>query len=129
MIIHEIMTKRVETIDSDELVMDACRKFKEHKLGSLIVEKGDIIVGIITERDIIDKIILNEKNPKITKVKEVMTPNLKTIDSLQTVQQAVKVMKENKIKKLPVIYNNIIVGIITENDITRAIEIIENNYD
>ena len=127
MIIHEIMTKRVKSIDSDELVIDACRKFKENKLGSLIVKEQDIIVGIITERDVIDKIILDKKSPNFTKVKDIMTPNLKTINSLQTVEEAVKIMTKNNIKKLPVTYNNIIVGIITEKDITRAIEMMDKN--
>ncbi len=125
MLIHEIMTKRIETIQSDDFVIDACKKFKENKLGSLIVIEEDTVVGIITERDVIDKIILNEKSPKITKVKEIMTPNLKTISSVKTIDEAVKIMKENNIKKLPVIYKNIVVGIITENDITHALELIK----
>lgn len=123
MLVHEIMTKKVELIDSHEPVIDACKKYKELKLGSLVVKDGDMIVGIITERDIVEKIILNEKNPKNTLVKDVMTPNVKTVSSFSTLEEAVDIMKENKIKKLPVIYNHVVVGIITENDITHALEI------
>lgn len=126
MLVQEIMTKKVELIDSYEPVIEACKRYRDLKLGSLIVTKKDIIVGIITERDIIEKIIINEKNPKTTQVKEVMTPNLKTINSTSTLEDAVKIMKENKIKKLPVVYNNKVVGIITENDIVRAIELIKS---
>ena len=56
MLVQEIMTKKVESINSDEPVMETCKKYKEHKLGSLIVKEEDSIVGIITERDVIEKI-------------------------------------------------------------------------
>jgi len=125
MLVQEIMTKKIESINSDDLVIEACKKYKEHKLGSLIVMEEDTIVGIITERDVIEKIILNEKNPKQTKVKEIMTSNVKTISSLAPVEEAVNIMKNNNIKKLPVVYNHLVVGIITENDITHAIDMIK----
>ena len=123
MLVQEIMTRKIESINSNESVIDACKKFKDFKLGSLVVQEEDTIVGIITERDIIEKIILNEKNPKITLVRDIMTPNVKTINSLSTLEEAVNIMKKNKIKKLPVVYNHVLVGIITENDIAQALEI------
>lgn len=123
MLVQEIMTKNIKTINSDQSVMDACKKYRQFNLGSLIVKDEDSIVGIVTERDLIEKIILNEKNPKQALVKDVMTPNVKTVSSFATLEEAVKVMKKNNIKKLPVVYNNIIVGIITENDVTQALEI------
>ena len=127
MLVQEIMTRRIETINSHEPVIEACRKYKEQKLGSLIVMEEDTLVGIITERDVIEKIILEEKNPRQIPVRDIMTANVKTVNSLQTVEEAVEIMKKNKIKKLPVIYNHIIVGIITENDITHALEILKKS--
>jgi len=124
MLVQEIMTKKLEKIKSNEPVIEACRKYKYNKMGSLIVMEDDTIVGIITERDVIEKIILNEKNPKTTLVKEVMTPKVKTVSALSSIQDAVDIMHKNKIKKLPVIYNQHVVGIITENDITHAIDLI-----
>jgi len=125
MLVQEIMTKKIETIKHNESVIDACNKFKEQHLGSLVVMENDTIVGIITERDIIERVILDEKNPKQTPVREVMTENVKTIESLKTIEEAVEIMKKNNIKKLPVIYNHIVVGIITEKDITHAIDMIK----
>ena len=125
MLVQEIMTKKIETIKHNENVIDACNKFKEQHLGSLVVMENDTIVGIITERDIIERVILDEKNPKQTPVREVMTENVKTIESLKTIEEAVEIMKKNNIKKLPVIYNHIVVGIITEKDITHAIDMIK----
>jgi len=127
MLVQEIMTKRIESINSTEPVIEACKKYKHHKLGSLVVMEEDTIVGIITERDVIEKIIIDGKNPKHTLIKEVMTPNVKTISSLALIEEATKRMKKYKIKKLPVVYNNIVVGIITENNITHALEIFKKS--
>jgi len=125
--VHEIMTKKVETINSDSTVFEACEKFQKFNMGSLVVVDAEVIVGIITERDVIKQIILEKNNPRNTLVKNVMTPNLKTINSVAKIEEASSVMKKNDIKKLPVIYNDSLVGIITDTDISRAIDIIQKN--
>ena len=122
MLVEEVMTKNIVDVDCNNTVYDACKKKKKKKVGSLVVKDKDIIVGIITERDTIEKVILQNKNPKETKVSEIMTPNIKTIHALAPIEKAAKIMKENKIKKLPVILNNEIIGIITETDLSNTID-------
>ncbi|KYK32086.1 MAG: hypothetical protein AYK22_00580 [Thermoplasmatales archaeon SG8-52-3] len=122
MLVEEIMTRDVITIDSNETVYNACKIYSDIKVGSLVVMNRDMIVGIITERDIIERVILQKKNPTITKISEIMTQNIKTVHALAPLEKAVSIMKENKIKKLPVILNNDIVGIITESDVSQTIE-------
>ena len=82
----------------------------------------NIIVGIITERDTIERVILQNKDPKKTKVREIMSPNIITVHALAPLERAAQIMKESNIKKLPVILNNEIVGIITETDLSRTID-------
>ncbi len=120
--VEEVMTRDVVTIDSNETVFDACKIYSEIKVGSLVVMDRDIIVGIITERDIIERAILQNKVPIKTKIREIMSPNIKTVHALAPIEKAASIMKENKIKKLPVILNNNIVGIITETDLSRTVE-------
>lgn len=115
------MTKDVLTIDSECSVLEACEIYSKHNVGCLVVKDKGIVVGIITERDIIQYIIISNGNPKDTKVKEIMSPKLKTIHDSSSVDKAVKIMKDNNIKRLPVVKNNDIVGIITETDLSRAI--------
>ena len=122
MLVEEVMTRDVVKIDCNQTVYNACEKYCEIKVGSLVVMDRDIIVGIITERDIIERAILRNKNPENTKIREIMSPNIKTIHALAPIEKAVQIMKENKIKKLPVILNNDIVGIITETDISQTVE-------
>jgi len=122
MLVQEIMTKNVVKIDCNKSVNDACKEYSDKKVGSLVVMDKDIIVGIVTERDIIERVVLNKKDPLKTKIREIMTPNIKTIHALAPLEKASKIMKESHIKKLPVILNNEIVGIITETDLSHTIE-------
>lgn len=115
------MTKNILKIKSDNTVIEACKKYQKHRVGSLVVMDNDIIVGILTERDIIESIILINGDPKSTFVRDIMSPNLKTVHALAPVEKAATIMKENNIKKLPVILNNEIVGIVTETDLARTI--------
>lgn len=121
MIVEEIMTRNIIAIGPEELVVDACKKCSDNNVGSLVVMNDGMIIGIVTERDIIQSVLLVKEDPKQVKVKEIMTPHIKTIHALDKVEKAARIMKENSIKKLPVILNNEIVGIITETDITRTI--------
>lgn len=129
MLVQEIMTKNVVTIDCNETVLNACKTYKKHKVGCLVVMDKKIIVGIITERDIIERSILKGKDPKKTKVRDIMSTNIKTIHALASLEKASAIMKENNIKKLPVILNNEIVGIITETDLSRSIQTITEIFD
>ncbi len=122
MLVEEVMTSDVVNIDCNKTVYDACKKYSDHKVGSLVVMDKNIIVGIVTERDTIERVILKNKNPKTTKIAEIMTPNIKTVHALAPLEKASKIMRDNRIKKLPVILNNEIVGIITETDLSRTID-------
>jgi len=122
MFVKDIMAKEVISIDYNKTVIDACNLFKEKGLGSLVVVNGGIIVGIITERDIIDRVVVNQKNPKKTKVNEVMSKNIITIHASAKIEQAAELMRKHNIKKLPVILNNEFVGIITVTDLANVMK-------
>ena len=122
MLVEEVMTRKVVSINCNKTVYDACKIFSKRHVGSLVVMDKEIIVGIFTERDTIERVIVENKDPKKTKVRDIMTPNIKTVHALAPLEKAAKIMKDNKIKKLPVILNNEIVGIITETDLTRTFD-------
>jgi len=122
MLVEEVMTRDVVTIQNNETIYDACKLYNEKKVGCLVVMDKDIIVGIVTERDIIERAVLRKKNPIKTKIRDIMSPNIKTVHALAPLEKAAYIMKEYKIKKLPVILNNEIVGIITETDLSQTIE-------
>jgi CBS domain-containing protein len=120
MLVKEIMAKQVITIDREATVYDACMMYKEKKVGCLVVTKGESCVGIVTERDLIERTICQQRDPKTTQVHEIMSHDIKVINALDTVEKALEIMKHHKIKKLPVILSEKVVGIITVTDIAKA---------
>lgn len=120
MLVKEIMTKNVIIIDADASVFDACMTYKEKKVGCLVVTSDETCVGIVTERDLIERSICVHRDPEKTKVHEIMSQNIKVVYALDTVEKALETMKLFKIKKLPVISSEKVVGIITITDIAEA---------
>ncbi len=118
MLVKDVMTKNVITIDSNQTILDAYRKYRDTKVGSLIVTDHNQLVGIVTERDLIEKAI--DKDLKTTQIKDIMTSNVKTINPLDNIDTASDVMERYNVKKLPVLDNNNITGIITINDIVHT---------
>ena len=118
--VKDIMKGKIITVDHNESIRQACDKYKEHKVGSLIVTDKSDILGIVTERDFIERTICMDKNPKTTKVKDIMSTEVMSIDINETIMKAVDIMKDKNIKKLPVTSNGALVGIITSTDIAYS---------
>lgn len=120
MLVKEVMTKKVITIGTKQTVLDACNAYRDYKVGCLIVMDNDHCVGMLTERDIIERTICPHRDPEKTLVNEIMSSNIKTIHALDTLDKAIDIMRDNNIKKLPVVVNERVVGIITVTDISKA---------
>jgi len=113
-----IMSPRVVTIKTSERVEAALRKMLKHKIGSIIaVEKGKA-VGIITERDISIKVAKGQRLQGLV-VKNVMSKPLITIAPTVDVWDAVEKMVRNDIRRLPVVFDRKLIGMVTERDILR----------
>ena len=128
MLVREIMTKKVVTIDSNCTVFNAVEKYFNKKIGCLVVTNKTRCVGIFTERDLIERVIYLRKDPLKTKIGDIMSSDVKTIKPLNTLEDALKVMKKYRIKKLPVISDDNIVGIITITDIAYARPDLTNRF-
>lgn len=118
MLVKEVMNRKVITIDSEMKVREAIRIMIDNEVGSLVVTKNNKIVGILTERDIIKA--MSKENTKDTgqlKILDVMTRWVITVDPNTQIEKAIELMVKYKIKKLPVIKNEELVGIITATDI------------
>jgi len=121
MLVKEIMSKNVITINQHKTVLEASKLYQEYKVGCLVVvNEQRNIVGIVTERDFIERTICLLKNPETTLVSDIMSTNILTIHALDTVDKALQLMKNHDVKKLPVLYNEGLAGIITVTDISRA---------
>ena len=116
--VKDLMTKNVVTIDAEKTVVEAAVLMSEKDIGDLVVMEGNTPVGIITERDIVRR-VLAERKPVSTKVSKVMTTPLKVIDPDAPIKEAARRMVNRKIRRLPVIKDNKLVGILTAADFAR----------
>ena len=119
--VGQCMTVGVFTLPADKTVRDASKLLKKTGVGSIIITQKGKAKGIITERDIVYKVIANGKNPKTTKLSSVMSRPLKVIKASDKVESAASALRANKIKRLPVVdRKGKLVGIVTEGDLLRV---------
>ncbi len=118
--VKDIMTKEVVTIDTNKSVFEAAALMTSKGLGCLVVVIKAYPVGIITERDIVRRIVAKRASPDV-KVIDIMTKKLITIDPDTSLKEAARVMSTNKIRRLPVLKNNKLVGIVVASDFVRNV--------
>jgi len=111
------MTKRVMVTKPDVTVREIARIMTKYRIGSLLVVENDKLVGIVTELDILWKVVAGDLDPNTTLVRDIMTKKVVAIRSNKTLEDATHVMIERKIKKLPVLEGKKLVGIITATDL------------
>jgi len=116
--VKDLMTKNVVTVDSNKTIFEAAVLMSENDIGDLVVIDGTTPVGIITERDFVRR-VLAEKKSADSKVSEIMTHPLKVIDPDAPIKEAARRMVNKKIRRLPVIKDNKLVGIITAADFAK----------
>ncbi len=119
--VSEIMITHIKSLNEDDTVQNAVNSMAKHSIASLIVQdsKG-CPVGIVTEGDIIKKVLAEEKSPKKVKLKKIMTKDIFTITPQTSIGKASAFMKKRKISKLPVTENEKIVGFVTKSDILET---------
>ena len=116
--VKDIMTKNVVTIEASKTVFDAAELMTEKRLGCLIVVIQSFPVGIITERDIVRRIVAKRISVD-QKITEVMTKTLITVEPDTAIKEAARIMSKNKIHRLPVLEKNKLVGIVAASDFVR----------
>jgi len=102
-------------------VLDAIKIMADKTVGSLLVMENDEICGIITERDYARKVIIKGRSSKSTMVSEIMSTDVLTTSSAQTVNFCMELMSEKRIRHLPVVEDNRVIGLISIGDLVQAI--------
>ncbi len=117
--VEDVMIKNVVTVDADTTVKKAVETMNKHEIGSLVVMKRNKLVGILTERDILKRVLAESRNPEKTKVSEIMTTPVITASPTTDLEEAAKLMFEKNVKKLPVVSKGKLVGLVTLTDLAR----------
>lgn len=122
--VHKILKHKgdhVYSVDPIETVYEAISIMAEKEIGALLVMQEGHPVGIISERDYTRKVILKDKSSKATRVSEIMTSELVTVDSHAHIDDCVALMNEHHIRHLPVIDEGVVVGMLSARDLFSAI--------
>lgn len=113
------MVEAVITVEADATVMKAVKVMNDNEIGCLVVTRNGRAVGILTERDLLKRVIGKSMNPSKTKVRDIMTKPLIAGHPDMDLEDATRLMFEKKIKKLPVVDDGRLKGLITLTDVAR----------
>jgi CBS domain-containing protein len=117
--VEDVMVKEVITIDENLTVKEAAEIMNKFEIGCVIAVGKGKAMGILTERDVLKRVVAEGKDASKTKVKDVMTSPLVVAEPGMDLGEAVKLMFQMKIKKLPVVDGKKLVGLVSLTDIAR----------
>ena len=118
-IVKEAMKANPAFVESKISVLEAAKTMKKRKIGNVIVVENKHPIGILTESDILKKVVAEDKSAKEVQVKTVMSTPIIVIDPYVTLEEAMRTMGKCNVRRLPVVENNKLIGIITQKDISR----------
>jgi CBS domain-containing protein len=119
---REIMTGRPECVGESETIVEAAKKMKSLDVGALpICGEDNRLKGMITDRDVVVKVLADEKDPSSTKAAELAQGKPVTIGADDSAEEALRTMAEHKVRRLPVIDGHELVGVISQGDLANEL--------
>jgi CBS domain-containing protein len=112
-----VKDRRVYSIEADRTVLEAARFMMEHSIGALPVLRNGELVGIFSERDIMNRVVAVGRMPGTTKISEVMTANPKAVSVDETVENCLFLMREFGFRHLPITDGKELKGLVSSRDI------------
>lgn len=118
--VSEVMTSKVCAIDADKPVAYAAKMMRDEDVGLAPIVESDRLVGTLTDRDIAIRVVAEGRDPESTLVREVASTDLVTVDPQQGVDEALRLMAEHQVRRLPVVEEDgRLVGVLAQADIAR----------
>ena len=120
--VKDIMRTELVVVDAENTILDVAKRMSELKGSySLVMEKGKV-VGIITERDLVRRVLAEDKDPKDTKARDIMSSPIIAIIEESLLADAALIMAKNKVRKLVVVNKeNKLVGVVTASDLAKVL--------
>src|ERR1700704_6363644 len=122
MTVREVMTLKPVTLQASIPVIEAASAMSQHNLGDVVVQKNGKLCGIVTDRDIVIRVLGSGKDPKRTSLESICSQQLTTISPDQPTSDAVSMMRECAIRRLPVVENDHVVGIVSLGDLAVRLD-------
>lgn len=127
MLLREIMQKKVVTISPDATIRDAAKKMKDYRIGYILITNGESVKGCVTDRDLV-MWLASGKNPDDARVDSLMQSNIVTALPDTDVFEASKVMARKKIRRLPIVENGRLMGLVSISDLASVLEEEVDNF-
>ena len=119
--VGEVMTREVEFVPADANVQDAATTMAEHDIGAVLVGARDRLEGILTDRDVLLRVVVGGADPRQTLVRDVMSPTLFNCGVDNAIDDALREMHERQVRRLPVTDEaGRVLGIVARSDLVRA---------
>lgn len=116
------MKNQVVTVDSAMTVLDTAKIMDDAGIGCVVIIENNIAVGIVTERDFVKRVV-SRGIPLSTPINKVMSSPLIVVSPDENIWEVAELMKQRRIHKVPVVHQNLLVGIVTATDLTRLCSI------
>lgn len=113
--------RSIISVSPEAKVFEALTIMSEKNIGSVLVMEGDRYVGLLTERDYARKVILKGKASSDVKVKDIMSTDLPHIQPVTSIDECMKLMSDKNVRYLPVFEHDVVIGIISINDVIKAV--------
>jgi CBS domain-containing protein len=112
-----IKTHQVISLPPTASILDAAKKMADHSVGSILVMEGNSLVGIFSERDLLNRVIAKGLEPKNIPLSQVMSRNVRTVDVGQSVESVFQKMEETKCRRIPITDGGKVIGVVTMRNI------------
>ncbi len=119
--IGDLISRNLIYINSDSNTIKAAILMRENNISCLVVKEKGEFVGIVTEKDIINKVVAEELYPGDVKIGDIMSKDLVSVSTNESIENAAKLMMKKGVRRLAVLEDDIIIGVITETDITKIV--------
>ena len=116
--IRDIMEKNVVTIEDDKTALDAANLISEKDVSFLVIMKNNIPIGVLSESDFVKRLAADDKKASEVIVSEIMSSNFRWVEPETEIEDAIQKMLNNNIRRLVILDNNKLAGVITQTDFT-----------
>jgi CBS domain-containing protein len=115
--VNEIMTHDPRTVETDANLVEASKQMRDADAGSVIVTEKGNVTGIVTDRDIVVRAIADGRDPNSTKVADIATTGVSTVTPDQSIDEAIRIVREQDVRRVPVVQDGRPVGIVSIGDL------------
>jgi CBS domain-containing protein len=119
--VKDVMTPRPTSVSGDAMAVEAARRMSSEDVGSLPVVDGETLVGMVTDRDLVLHVIAKDLDPHKVAVADVCSGNPVTADPEDSLEDALQRMASEQVRRLPVVTDGRLVGILAQADVARAV--------